>query len=123
MQKVYIVEDSPLVCERLLELLGPVPGACIVGHASTVEDAIAGILAERPDSVLLDLRLGKGNGYEVLRAIHAQAPEIDVYMLSNFAAEPYRQFATQLGARGFFDKTTEIGRVRRLVAERAAATI
>ena len=33
-------------------------------------------------------------------------------MLSNFAADPYRQLAERLGARDFFDKSREIERVR-----------
>jgi hypothetical protein len=33
-------------------------------------------------------------------------------MLSNFAAEPYRRHAERLGARGFFDKSTDLERLR-----------
>ena len=47
MQKVFLVENSPLVRERLNELLGAVAGSRIVGHASTADAAIAAILAER----------------------------------------------------------------------------
>jgi DNA-binding NarL/FixJ family response regulator len=56
----------------------------------------------------------------VLRAVCRQAPEVDFYMLSNFTADPYRQLAERLGARGFFDKSKEIERVREVVAQRAA---
>ena len=57
----------------------------------------------------------------VLRAVREQAPEIDVYMLSNFATEPYRRLAADLGARNFFDKSTEMNQVRDVLAKRAAA--
>jgi DNA-binding NarL/FixJ family response regulator len=56
----------------------------------------------------------------VLRAVCERAPEIDFYMLSNFAADPYRQLAARLGARAFFDKSKEFERVRDLIAERTA---
>ena len=120
MQKIYLVEDSPLVRERLHILLGTVAGACVVGHAATAQAAIAAILAERPDIVLLDLSLAEGSGFDVLRAVRDQAPEVDFYMLSNYAADPYRQLAERLGARGYFDKSRDFEHVRELVARRAA---
>lgn len=120
MQTVFLVEDSPLVRERLNELLGAVAGARIVGHASTADAAIAGILAQRPNVVLLDLSLAEGSGFDVLRALQGRVPEIEFYMLSNYASDPYRQLAERLGARGYFDKSKDFERVRDLVAARAA---
>ena len=121
MQKVFLVEDSASIRERLVQLLETVPGAQVVGQAADVEEAIGAILAARPDLVLLDLRLEDGSGYDVLRAVHGAEPGIDFYMLSNFATEPYRRHAERLGACGFFDKTTDFDRLRELVAQRIAA--
>jgi DNA-binding NarL/FixJ family response regulator len=118
--QVFIVEDSPLVRARLVDLLESIPGASVVGQASCADAAIRDILAARPDVVLLDLNLAEGSGFDVLRAVHHQAPEIDFYMLSNFAAYPYRELAERLGARDFFDKSKEFGRVRDIIARRAA---
>ena len=117
--QIFIVEDSPVVRARLVELLGSIPGASIAGEASTAAAAIGRILEQRPDVVVLDLNLGDGSGFDVLRAVCRVAPEIDFYMLSNFAAYPYRQLAERLGARRFFDKSKEFQRVRDLIAERA----
>jgi DNA-binding NarL/FixJ family response regulator len=122
MQRIFLVEDSHLVLARLESLFASIPGVRVAGTASHAERAIRGILEEKPDVVLCDLKLATGSGFDVLRAVHAAAPEIDVYMLSNFASEPYRRLATELGARDFFDKSSEIERARDLVAERAAAT-
>ena len=113
---VYLVEDSPLVSERLLELLDAEPRARVVGLATRADEAIRDILAEHPDVVLLDIQLAQGSGFDVLRVLSEQAPEIDVYMLSGFASDPYRHLAARLGARGYFDKTTEFARVREAVA-------
>ena len=120
MQKVFVVEDSPLVCERLTQMLARIPGAAVVGQAADVEEAIGGILAAKPDLVLLDLCLEHGSGFDVLRAVRRAEPAIDFYMLSNFSSEPYRRHAERLGARGFFDKSKDFERVRNLVAERAS---
>ena len=120
--KVFLVEDSPLVLQRLTEMLGAIPGTSIVGSAGSVAEAIAGILAAKPSVVVLDLKLAQGSGFDVLSAIHEREPGIDFYMLSNFASEPYRRHAERLGALGFFDKTSEFERVRDVVARRAAAS-
>lgn len=121
--KVFIVEDSPIIRERLLALLGSIEGAAAIGQASGAAEAIRGILDARPDAVVLDLKLAEGSGFDVLRAVHERAPGIDLYMLSNFAAEPYRRMAARLGARDFFDKSCEIQRVREVLTARAAQNV
>jgi DNA-binding NarL/FixJ family response regulator len=120
MKTVYLVEDAPLVRQRLLELLEGVPDTRVLGISARAGDAIREILAERPDVVIVDLHLAEGSGFDVLRAVHEAAPEIAVYVLTSFAAEPTRRVAARLGASGFFDKTTEFERVREVVAARAA---
>lgn len=118
--RVFFVEDSPLVLERL-EHMAQLAGARAVGHAAGADEAVRGILAAHPDLVFLDLNLAQGTGLDVLRALRLEAPRIDVYMLSNYAEPAYRQLALRLGARGFFDKTNEFGRVMDLITARAAA--
>ncbi len=117
--QIYIVEDSAAVRSRLAALLGEVPGAQVAGSAAGATQATREILERRPQMVLLDLGLAEGGGFDVLRALRRDAPEIDVYMLSNFSAYPYRQLAERLGARGFFDKTREFGLVREALATKA----
>ena len=117
-QTVYLVEDSPLVRERLLEMLEAVPGTRVVGMAARADQATREILAAHPDIVVLDIRLEQGSGFDVLRAIRERAPQTDVDMLSNFASDPYRHLALQLGARGFFDKCSDFASVRDAVAAR-----
>ena len=117
---VFLVEDSAQVVQRLEEMLAAIDGVRTVGSAASADEAIREVLTLHPDAVLCDISLAQGTGFDVLRALHAQAPEVDVYMLSNFATEPYRRLAARLGARGFFDKTTELERMRDAVAARAA---
>jgi DNA-binding NarL/FixJ family response regulator len=120
--EIFLVEDSAPVRARLAEMLAAIPGASLVGTAERADAAIRGILAARPQVVVLDLNLADGtSGFDVLRAVLPEAPEIDFYMLSNFSADPYRQLAERLGARAFFDKSSEIDRVKQALAARAAA--
>jgi DNA-binding NarL/FixJ family response regulator len=123
MQKVFVVEDSPLLRQRLVQMLNALPETVVSGEAASAAEAIAAILKDRPDVVLLDLCLAHSSGSDVLNAVHGREPGIDVYMLSNFASEPYRRHAARLGARGFFDKSTEFERVRDVLAQRAAVPV
>lgn len=118
--QVFLVEDSAPVRDRLVQILESIPGIVLVGHASNAESAIHDILATQPEVVLLDVALATGSGFDVLRAVQPQAPQIDFYLLSNFAAFPYRQLAASLGASDFFDKSTEFERACEVIAERAS---
>jgi DNA-binding NarL/FixJ family response regulator len=117
--KVFLVEDAPLLRERLTALIASV-GATTVGHADGAREAIEGILAASPDAVVLDLSLKEGNGFDVLRAVRKTAPGIVFYVLTNHPIEGFRAVAQRLGARGFFDKSTEFDKLREALASGAA---
>ena len=117
--KVFLVEDAPLLRGRLEALIASIPGSRTVGHAAGAEAAVQGILAERPDVVVLDLHLTDGNGFDVMRALRAAGLETRVYVLTNYPIDSYRQVAERLGARGFFDKSTEFGALRDALAKQA----
>ena len=108
-----------MVRERLEAMLAEIPGTTIAGRAAGATEAIRDILATQPDMVLLDVQLAEGSGFDVLRALHAQRPELPVVMLTNYSADPYRQIAERFGVRAFFDKTKEFERVREVVAQAA----
>jgi len=118
--EIFLVEDSEMVRQRLQAMLSQVPGAHVGGHATQAQSAIRDILAQKPDVVVLDLKLDGGSGFDVLKEVHEREPGIDFYMLSNFASEPYRRYALRLGALDFFDKSNEFERVRDVLAKRAA---
>jgi DNA-binding NarL/FixJ family response regulator len=110
--KVFLVEDAPLLRERLQALIAAIPGAQCVGHADGAPPALAAILELRPDVVVLDIHLAEGNGFDVLRGLRAASFMPCVFVLTNFPSEAYRRTAERLGARGFFDKSHEVERLR-----------
>lgn len=105
--RIFVVEDSEPIRVRLLSMLGGMSGVEVVGYADTAADAIAGILAARPDAVVLDIKLKAGSGIEVLRAIKRCLSGVAVIMLTNYATEAYREKCLQAGAEHFLDKTNE----------------
>jgi DNA-binding NarL/FixJ family response regulator len=116
--KVFLVEDAPLLRERLETLVASIPGSRTVGHAAGAREAVNAIAAARPDVVVLDIHLADGNGFDVLRRLQAIGETPDVYVLTNHPEDAYRRTAEKLGARGFFDKSSEFGALRAALAAR-----
>src|SRR5687768_14446712 len=97
--RVFLVEDAPLLRERLEALIAAIPGASVVGHASGAREALAAILAARPDTVVLDIHLAEGNGFDVMRGLRAAQFAPQIHVLTNHPLEAYRRTAERLGAR------------------------
>lgn len=117
---VFLVEDFAPIRERLTSLLGTLDGVEVVGAAVGARAATTDILRARPHAVLLDLHLAEGNGLDVLRAVHPQAPDIVFIVLTNFANAQYRKACVAAGASHVVDKSAETSEVLRLVAGLAA---
>jgi DNA-binding NarL/FixJ family response regulator len=110
-KKVFIVDDSPVVRERLATLLSDLPSVEIVGQAEIAFEAISATRRLKPDVMLLDISMPGGSGIHVLEMVKKERPAPLVIMLTNFAHEQYRQKCLQLGADYFFDKSTEFEKV------------
>jgi DNA-binding NarL/FixJ family response regulator len=107
--KVFLVDDSAIVIEKLAMMISSIDGVEIAGQAMNSDDAIQSILKLKPDGVILDIRLGSsGNGMDVLKRIKKEIPPPIVIMLTNYPYPQYREKCLALGADYFFDKVTEI---------------
>jgi two-component system response regulator DesR len=113
--RVFIADDSIAIRERVRAMLAAAR-MDVVGEAATPQDCIAGILALRPDVVVLDVQLEGGSGLEVLRAIRRAAAAIAFVAFSNNADPAYRKRYLGEGAARFLDKSTESGELVQAVA-------
>jgi DNA-binding NarL/FixJ family response regulator len=105
--RVCVVEDADVICDRLVKMINEVAGVVVAGQTGSVGEAIAMIMRERPDAVVLDMKLADGNGLDVLRAVNRDAPEVAVIVLTNYADDYYRELCMRSGARYFFDKSSQ----------------
>jgi DNA-binding NarL/FixJ family response regulator len=114
--RIYVVEDSPILLRPLREVLAGIPGALVVGHSGRAEIAIAEIAESIPHAVIVDLMLQSGTGFDVLEAVARQGTKAPIaIVLTNFTMAPYHDRAASLGAAYFFDKSTEIPQMVRVV--------
>ncbi len=109
--KVFLVEDSLLIRERIRRMLQDLEGIEIAGETGDAREAIAGIPLARPDVILLDIHLLGGSGIDVLHALKKRGEAPVIIVLTNYAYPQYRQKCLEAGADFFFVKSTEFDRV------------
>lgn len=115
--KVFIVDDSRLVVERLADLLEDVPRAQLVGQAADVSEALLGVRKMQPHILILDLQMPGGSGLDVLRAIRADYPHLYVVICTNYPYPQYREECLAAGADFFLDKTAEFEKIPAILRE------
>jgi DNA-binding NarL/FixJ family response regulator len=113
--KVFIADDSAVVRERLTEMLSELPEIEIIGQAEDGLEAINLIEKLNPDVVILDIRMPRGNGIDVLQNIKKNNPSLIVIMLTNYPYPQYRKKCMKAGADYFFDKSTEFEKVTEML--------
>ena len=105
--RVLIAEDSAEGRERLVELLGQVPGVEIAGEAEDEARAFALYDQHQPEAAVLDIRLRAGSGITVLEHIRRRDRRCMVIMLTNFDQIDFRCRCGEAGADCFFEKSRE----------------
>ena len=109
--RVFIVDDSAVIRERLEAMLSELKGIGIIGQAKGSTEAEEAIPKLKPDVVILDIRMHGGNGIEVLKNIKKDKNPPLVMMLTNYPYPQYRKKCKDAGADFFFDKSSEFDKI------------
>ena len=115
--KIFIVDDSTVVCERLISMLSELSEVEIAGKAQNAQDAINSIRKLKPDVAIIDIRMPGGNGIEVLKNIKKDRPAPLAIILTNYPYPQYRKRCMDAGADYFFDKSSEFEKVIEVLKE------
>jgi DNA-binding NarL/FixJ family response regulator len=109
--RVLVVDDQALLRGSLRVLIETEPDLIVVGEAGTGGEAVDLVRAQRPDVVLMDVRMPGMDGIEATRRItaHEHAPRILV--LTTFDLDEYVYSALRAGASGFLLKDTPPARL------------
>jgi DNA-binding NarL/FixJ family response regulator len=103
--RVQIADDHGVVRRGIRAILELEPGLDIVSESATGPQTIEHVLKYRPDLVLLDLTMPEMNGLEVAAAIHEQAPETQILILTMHFSEEVAREALRCGALGYIMKS------------------
>jgi two-component system OmpR family response regulator len=108
--RAYIVEDSPMIRENLIETLQELALVEPVGVAETEQEGKRWLEQNDGywDLAIVDLFLREGSGLNILEACRDRKPHQKMIVLSNHATSDVRWRCAQLGADAVFDKSTEI---------------
>ncbi len=120
MIRVVLVDDQTLVrrgIRSLLELAGDVS---IVAEAADGEEGVAAIRRERPDVVLLDLRMPKQGGLDLLRELGDSGELPPTILLTTFDDDEALLAGVKAGARGYLLKDVSLEQLREAIGVVAA---
>ena len=102
--RVIICDDQAIVRDGLAMLLKLEPDIDIVGSAEDGSEAVEMVANEKPDLILMDLKMPIMNGVEATRQIVAKYPEVKVLVLTTYADDEWVFDAIQAGASGYLLK-------------------
>ncbi len=122
MIRVLLADDQALVRAGFSALLGAQDDIVVVGEASDGDEAVVLARRERPDVVLMDIRMPGSDGLSATRAIvgDERLSEVRIVILTTFELDEYVFDAIRSGASGFLVKDTEPVELLRAVRAVAA---
>lgn len=102
--RILVVEDHPIVRQGLVALLNVVDGVEVVGEAADGMEAVKEFEIHHPDVTLIDLRLPKMSGVEVIQRIRADHAQARFIVLTTYDGDEDIYRALQAGARAYLLK-------------------
>ena len=115
MIRVLVVDDHELVRSGISRMLADNPDIDVIGQVSSGEDAIDFVRRDRPDIVLMDIRMPGIGGLEATRRILRIDDSIRVIVVTACADDPYPTRVMQSGAMAYITKGADIQEMVRAI--------
>lgn len=103
-RRVLIVDDHPVVRQGIKLMVNAEPDLSICGEAETEQQARRMVRELKPDALVVDLSLGEGDGFNVVRDVHAHFPHVRILVLSMHDEAIYAERLLSQGASGYIMK-------------------
>ena len=104
MKRILLVDDHPMVRERLMEVIVREPDLTVCGEAEDRFQAMEKIAATRPHLAIVDLTLKGSHGMELIKDAHSQYPDLAMLVVSMHDESLYAERVIRAGARGYITK-------------------
>ena len=102
--RILLVDDHPLVRERLAEIINREADLIVTGEAEDRNQALEAILAKPPDLAIVDLTLKHSDGLDLIKDVHARWPRMRMLVVSMHDESLYAERAIRAGAMGYITK-------------------
>ena len=103
-RKILLVDDHPMVRERLAEVIHREADLVVCGEAEDRFQAMDKIAATGPDLVIVDLTLKHSHGIELIKDIASRYPNLFMLVVSMHDESLHAERAIRAGARGYITK-------------------
>jgi DNA-binding NarL/FixJ family response regulator len=102
--KILVVDDHPIVRERLAELINQEPDLHVCGEAEDSREAIQAVESLQPDLAIVDITLKDTYGIELIKQLKETHPKLPMLVLSMHDESLYGERALRAGAKGYLTK-------------------
>jgi DNA-binding NarL/FixJ family response regulator len=116
--RVLILDDLPIVRERLVQLIQSEPDLVVCGEADDAREAMQMVGRTQPNLIVTGLSLRNSHGLDFVKDLHSRYPQLLILVFSVYDELVYAERAIRAGARGFIRKhetTKELMRAIRQV--------
>lgn len=107
--KVIIADDHPIIREGLIQILSQAPDITVVEQADDGIELLDKIRSLDLDMVLMDLDMPNKNGWDVMRQLKVELPNLPIIILSVGSEEEFAVECFRDGASGYLNKQTSLG--------------
>jgi DNA-binding NarL/FixJ family response regulator len=104
-RRILLVDDHPLICQGVAQLIGQHPDLVVCGEAGSAEQALERAQVLRPDLVVVDVTLPGKPGFELIKDLTAILPEVAILVFSMHDERVYAERTLRAGARGYLMKS------------------
>lgn len=115
--RVAVVEDDGQLRQTLESFLNRTPGMCFVAGYGSAEEAMEKVLGDKPDVVLMDIRLPGMSGVECVGRLREILPSAKAVMLTAYEDDDDVFQSLAAGAFGYLVKSVESARLREAIRE------
>ncbi|HSU55593.1 MAG TPA: response regulator transcription factor [Candidatus Dormibacteraeota bacterium] len=102
--RVLLVDDHPMIRERLAEAFAREPGLEVCGEAEDARTALKAVSQTSPDLVIVDLSLKDSHGIDLIKDLHALNPDLAILVVSMHDESLHAERVIGAGARGYITK-------------------
>ena len=103
-KRIFIVDDHPIVRERVAELIGQELDLQVCGEAEDAVQAVKAIGSAAPDIAIVDITLKDTYGIELIKQLKDLHPKLPILVLSMHDESVYGERALRAGAKGYLTK-------------------
>jgi DNA-binding NarL/FixJ family response regulator len=102
--RILIVDDHPMIRERLTEVIEREPDLVVCGEAEDVQSGVSAAENTRPDLAIVDVSLRNSHGLDLIKDLRVRCPNVLVLVVSMHEEAALAERVIHAGARGYITK-------------------